>query len=244
MKDLVFIALLCLFQVNVANAQFCDVNDSDCDGTPDSTDFCPLDSFNSIEVPSCGCGYVNFDLVSDGVIDCVESCRFDSTRADFGLCSCPVLDILASLTGTSSAAFCPKFPTAQAKTVLAVAPTVVVMKQEDGTSNVQIFLQKFSSAIIKSKAFSTRPFSRTVLGATSRPTATKNTKLALRYQVVISSKDTGRALAKRVSKKNELTINGVAPGSYSVKYQVLGLDKRNKTVFRTRFSPGKDFIVS
>jgi len=47
--------------------------DSDGDGTPDSSDNCPLDP-NKIDPGVCGCGTADTDTDSDGTLDCNDNC--------------------------------------------------------------------------------------------------------------------------------------------------------------------------
>ena len=71
--------------------QVVETSDRDNDGTPDSSDNCPLDA-TKVEAGQCGCGSPDTDTDSDGTADCVDLCDTDSNKVTAGTCGCGVSD--------------------------------------------------------------------------------------------------------------------------------------------------------
>lgn len=68
----------------------CD-DDTDGDGTPDSSDGCPGDPAK-IEPGICGCGFSDDDSDQDSVIDCQDQCPTDPLKSEQGQCGCFVAE--------------------------------------------------------------------------------------------------------------------------------------------------------
>ncbi len=236
----IFVApLIVLAQPQVSIGGFsvlaaCDpLQDSDNDGVFDCDDQCPSDSAKIVP-GDCGCGLFEIDLNVDGIIECAEPCQFDDTLPDGGFCSCPFYDVLVKLLALPS--LCQNFPPLTRRTIINDPPGVVVVRDAEGGTSVQLFFQRFGGALGSLRTAS-------ALSATANPAIRpNNVKLKVRYEVQIFDQTLQKLVLKRLSKRNKLTLRGLKTGSYSVKYRASGL-KDEKVVFKTKFSPSQNFEV-
>lgn len=86
----------------ISTGDACD-DDTDGDGTPDSTDGCPGDPAK-IEPGICGCGFSDGDADSDGAIDCQDQCPTDPAKTEIGVCGCFVSETDTDADGTPDCA--------------------------------------------------------------------------------------------------------------------------------------------
>lgn len=77
-----------------------EITDSDADGVPDCSDFCP-GSADQRDATSCGCPAADADADQDGVRNCLDHCPFDSAKAEPGSCGCGESDQDTDLDGTA-----------------------------------------------------------------------------------------------------------------------------------------------
>lgn len=241
-KILLSLALFLAFVFPTSIFAACDpLLDSDSDGFDDCADACPTDPYNSVLGP-CACGQLELDLNQDGTPECFDECVEDPTKPDLGYCSCPLFDAVKELLGIVLPC---SAPTLRPGTRITEPPGVVIVTDATtGIVTVNFFFQKFSGArqsITRlAPAKTAKDNSEFVFEITLPASSSKLTK---RYQLVVEPQFSGAQVVKKLSKRNEYALTGLAPGGYSAKYRGLGLDRNNKVVFKTRFSPAKTFTV-
>lgn len=125
------------------------------------------------------------------------------------------------------------------KTVLDSPPDVMVVDND-----VTLILKKFRSAKLTSKALR-RQFSTG--GLLWMPLAAKQPGVSFQFDARVSRSDTGKQIAKKTSKRNQVAFKNVPAGTYSAKYRVQILKKVGsvaKVQKSTKFSPSATFTIN
>jgi len=231
--------------------------DSDGDGTADCSDACPKDSAKTA-LGLCGCGVAETDTDSDGTPDCNDSCASDPAKTAAGICGCGTSDTDTDLDGTADCidkcpsdpnkidpeqCGCGKFevnfgaglectnaPALTRHTTLDDPPDVDVNGKK-----VIIVLEKFSGGSLNSQTFA--------FSALLKSAAKARKKLSVQYKVTVQvAGKPKRDILQLITKRNQLTIRGLRPGSYTVKYRAQAV-RDGDVVFSTRPSTATAFEV-
>jgi len=211
----------------------CDI-DSDGDLVMDCDDLCPDDQYN-IEPGECGCGLLGTDFNFDGLLECYEPCDFDPALPSGGLCDCPLGKAIQAFIGVSFD--CGRAPTLNRGTVITEPPGVIVQRELDGTGTVTLVFERFSGALNTFSRAKVRQPEELPLTNSALPA--KNARLKVRYEAQITNKESSDII-RRVTKKVQLTLKGLPPGSYTARYRAQGIENE-KVVFKSKFSPSQDF---
>ena len=213
----------------------CDLPDSDVDGDGvlDCVDGCPVDPGKFVPL-FCGCGVPDTDTDFDAIPDCLDLCPDDFFKTEPGLCGCNGYEFPGDSGGTT----CLQFPVLEPDTELVLPPEIFI---NDLRNFVVLTLQRFSRVdddfLNGSSAFATE--------GTLTPRAAAKTKLSLQYRVVVQQTKGGRSktVARIVSKRNQVTVRKLKPGSYNASYSVEAV-RGKKVVGRTNFSPAGSFTIN
>ena len=209
--------------------------DSDKDGAPDCADQCQLDPVKS--APGvCGCGFIDGDADRDGVPDCIDDCPLDTNKIDPGVCGCGSFDNLRTATKLT----CDDAPLLDENSKITEPPEITLFTDANGQIVVRIVFQHFAGARLLKLL--KRPRNKARVLRIVLPASGKSRRITVRYDLRLRKEGAKIDALRYLTKRNELALRNLKPGTYSARYRALGT-RDGKTVMRTNFSPLSSFSV-